>query len=79
MITRLLSGRIALAGVRRCQPGPGKPEFVLPAAPIRDGYGGELGRVQVVVSASSGYPVGAVLDSTAVLGLGVTDQAGQVP
>jgi hypothetical protein len=69
MITELPSGRLALAGVRRSQPGSGRPEFVRPAAPIQNGYGGEFERVQVVVSASAGRPAGAVLDSTAAHGL----------
>jgi hypothetical protein len=38
-----------------------------------------IGERQVAVSASSGLSVGTVLDSTAILGLAVVDQAGQLP
>jgi hypothetical protein len=38
-----------------------------------------IGERQIAVSASSGLSVGTVLDSTAILGLAVVDQAGQLP
>jgi hypothetical protein len=38
-----------------------------------------IGERQVAVSGSSGLSVGTVLDSTAILRLGVVDQAGQLP
>jgi len=38
-----------------------------------------IGEREVVVNASSGLKVGIVMDSTAILGLAVVDQAGQLP
>jgi hypothetical protein len=38
-----------------------------------------IGERQVVVAAGAGLPIGTVMDSTAILAAGVTDQPGQLP